>query len=433
MMEKLDLNNTTNPIETSQPNLEVPSYQVNNNLGSQRSMKKKQSILYLIPLILLLISFFSGSLIFKAKTVVTTTETEPTENTETEDSLLKIDASMPKDQICPLNGAMYTLTEKEAWSTRRPLAVMIENTPEARPQSGLANADIVFEAVAEGGITRFMPIFYCDVQSEEVTLAPIRSARTYYINLASGFNRPMYVHVGGANDESTPATHALNQLSEYGWNGENDINQFSVGYPTFIRDYNRIPGKEIATEHTMTTSTEKLWAVASKRGWTNMSPELKVGKKTLAASDWADGYTGWTFADGVAGTTAQTISYEFWTGTTDYAVSWKYDPSTNLYTRYTGGAVHTDLNNGQAITMSNVVVMYTKETGPLNEKKHMMYDVIGKGDATIFHNGVAEKVTWSKKTRESELEFLDKSGTAISLTRGKVWVSVVAIGTDISY
>lgn len=432
MMEKIDFNNNLGT--SSSLNSEVPSYQLNNNLGSQQSMKKNSSTLYLVPLILLFVSFVTGNLIFKNKTTTDTPATETTATTtEEDDSLLKIDSTMPKDQVCPLNGTMYTLAEKEAWSARRPLAVMIENTPDARPQSGLTNADIVFEAVAEGGITRFMPIFYCDVQKEDVTLAPIRSARTYYINLASGFNRPMYVHVGGANDENTPATHALNQLSEYGWTGENDINQFSVGYPTFIRDYNRIPGKEIATEHTMTTSTEKLWAVATKREWTNMSPELKVGKKVIASSDWADGYTGWTFADGVAGTAAQTISYEFWTGLTDYDVSWKYDPTTNLYTRYTGGTVHTDLNNGQAITMSDVVVMFTKETGPLNEKKHMMYDVIGKGDATIFHSGVAEKVTWSKKTRESELEFLDKSGKAVSLTRGKVWVSVVAIGTDINY
>lgn len=431
MIEKIDLNNT-NTVETTQSTAAVSSYQTSNNLGSQRSMKKKPSVLYLIPVVLLVLSFLSGTLIFKSKTPVVIADGELTDS-EDDDSLLQIDASMPKDQVCPLNGAMYTLTEKNAWSTRRPLAVMIENTPDARPQSGLTKADIVFEVVAEGGITRFMPIFYCDVQKEDVTLAPIRSARTYYINLASGFNRPMYVHVGGANDENTPATHSLNQLSEYGWTGENDINQFSVGYPTFIRDYNRIPGKEIATEHTMTTSTEKLWAVAEKRDWTNLSPELKVGKKTIASSDWTDGYTGWSFTEGVSGSTAQTISYDFWTGMTNYSASWKYDPSTNLYTRSTGGAVHTDLNNGQALTMSNVIVMYTKETGPLNDKKHMMYDVIGKGDATIFHNGVVEKVTWSKKTRESELEFLDKSGAAISLTRGKIWVSVVAIGTDITY
>src|SRR5258708_15893408 len=112
--------------------------------------------------------------------------------------LLNIDPKAPRDQSCPLNGKLYTQVEADAWSKRRPLAVMIENHPDARPQSGLSNADMVFEAMAEGGVTRFMAFFYCDAQAEDVTLAPIRSARQYFFELASGFNRPMYVHVAGA-------------------------------------------------------------------------------------------------------------------------------------------------------------------------------------------------------------------------------------------
>ncbi|HCC84678.1 MAG TPA: hypothetical protein DEP87_03280, partial [Candidatus Pacebacteria bacterium] len=106
-------------------------------------------------------------------------------------TLLTINPSEPRDQACPLNGKLYTVTEKTAWEKRRPLFVMIENTPDSRPQSGLSKADVVFEAVAEGGITRFGAIFYCGVQADDIILAPIRSARTYYIDWASGFNRPM--------------------------------------------------------------------------------------------------------------------------------------------------------------------------------------------------------------------------------------------------
>lgn len=438
MMEKIDLNENNEVFASSRLTSETPSAvpapeaNTNTNLGRTVVMKKNKPWLYLIPLVLLIVSFIAGTFIFSGKKQVAEVEPTPAP-VEEDDSLLKVDATMPKDQVCPLNGVMYTQVEKDSWSKRRPLAVMIENTPDARPQSGLNNADIIFEVVAEGGITRFMPIFYCAAQKDDITLAPVRSARTYFINLASGFNRPLYVHVGGANFDDTPETHALNQLSQYGWTAENDINQFSVGYPTFIRDYNRIPGKELATEHTMTTSTEKLWAVGDKRGWTNMSPELKVGKKTIDASDWLDGYTGWNFTDGASSGTAQTISYEFWTGMNDYAVKWQYDPATNLYTRYTGGALHTDLNTGEPITVADVIVMFTEETGPLNEVKHMMYDVIGKGDAVIFHNGTMEEITWSKKTRESELEFFTKNGDAVNMTRGQVWVSVVAEDTQVTY
>jgi len=338
---------------------------------------------------------------------------------------------LPKTEVCPLNGVMYTELEKDAWSARRPLAVMIENSVDARPQSGLSRADVVFEAVAEGGITRFMALFYCDAQSEEVILAPIRSARTYFINLASGFNRPMYVHVGGANLEG-PA-NALGQLTDYGWTGENDINQFSVGYPTFIRDYNRIPGKDIATEHTMTTSTEKLWEVAAKRGWTNISPALKVGKKTVDGTDWAEGFTGWKFSDEEAGSGAQTVAYDFWSGMTQFDVSWKYDATTGKYLRSNGGEAQTDLNNDEPIAYDNVIVMFVDEEGPIDELKHMMYDVISKGEGIHFFGGEATPIKWSKKSREAELEFTTASGKDYAIPRGKIWISLVPTGNKVNY
>ena len=63
---------------------------------------------------------------------------------------------------CPLNGLRYPPAYRTAWEERRPLGIMIENHPDARPQYGLASADVVYEAVAEGGITRFLAVFYCD-------------------------------------------------------------------------------------------------------------------------------------------------------------------------------------------------------------------------------------------------------------------------------
>lgn len=346
--------------------------------------------------------------------------------------LLNIDPNEPRDQVCPLNGKLFTNTERQAWEKRRPLAVMIENTPDARPQSGLSDADIVFEAVAEGGVTRFMGMFYCAVQIADTTLAPIRSARTYYVDWASGFNRPLYTHVGGANVPGP--TDALGQIGQYGWNGENDLNQFSIGYPTFVRDYNRVPGKEIATEHTMVTSTEKLWAVAEDRGWTNMSPDLTINRRTVPGTDWKDGYTGWNFEDGQAGAgSVSTISYDFWSGYDTYAVEWKYDSASNTFLRSQGGETHTDLNNDQQIAAHNVIVMFTTEKGPLNEKKHMLYTTIGTGDILLFKNGQAIEGTWSKKSREAELQFLDSRGQPLTLNRGLVWISVVSTSNEVSY
>jgi hypothetical protein len=393
--------------------------------------KRENKWLYLLPLLFLGASFGVGKAMFRPEAVIVEPESTATADPETDDSLIQIDASMPRTEICPLNGGKYTVPERESWSTRRPLAVMIENSQEARPQSGLSKADIVFEAVAEGGITRFMAMYYCDAQKEDVLLAPIRSARVYYILLASGFNRPMYVHVGGANAESTPETNALAQLGSFGWNSQNDINQFSVGFPTFSRSYNRLPGKEVATEHTMVTTTEKLWAVATKRGWTNMSPETVVNKKTVPGTDWQAGYDGWTFVDGTSKASQQTVSYDFW-NLAGFGVTWNYDATTNTYIRSNGGQVQTDLNNGAQLAFSNVVVLFVRERGPLNEEKHLLYDLISKGDGFLYADGVAKELKWSKASREAELIFTDTAGKNLELTRGKVWVSIVPDGNKVS-
>jgi hypothetical protein len=347
-------------------------------------------------------------------------------------SLLEIQPGAPKDQVCPTSGKRYTKAERDSWESRRPLAVMIENAPDARPQSGLSAADIIFEAVAEGGVTRFMGIFYCGVQAFDTTLAPIRSARTYFVDYASGFNFPLYTHVGGANLPGP--TNALGQIAEYGWVGENNLNQFSIGFPTFVRDYNRVPGKTIATEHTMVTSTEKLWAVAESRGWTNTPPTRLQNSKTVPQGNWWDNYKSWTFKDAPTESGSVTsISYDFWSGYSQYSVSWEYDPELGEYLRTMGGVEHVDMNTGKQISAANVVVLKTTERGPLNELKHMMYDTIGTGEALIFNYGNVIKGTWSKPSRTAELEFLDEKGKPVQMARGLTWISVVGKTNAVSY
>ena len=347
-------------------------------------------------------------------------------------ALLEIDPSEPKDQVCPLNGQYYTTTERKSWETRRPLAVMIENHPEARPQSGLSDADVVFEAIAEGGVTRFMGIFYCEAQRYEVALAPVRSARSYFIDWASGFNFPLYAHVGGANIPG-PAD-ALGQISDYGWGQENDLNQFSIGYPTFFRNSNRL-GKDVATEHTMESSTEELWTYAAEeRNWTNSAPARRIGRISYEESDWKDGFTPWTFQkEAPADGDVTAISYEFWDGFAQYGVAWKYNPEMKMYQRTMAGEPHVDFNTDKQIQAANVIVLFTTEKGPIDELKHMLYTTTGTGKAMIFKNGEAISGRWSKKTRQDELTFTDNKGADLELARGLTWISVVDTTSDITY
>ncbi len=409
------------------------------------TMSKKNLIALLILYILSTAITYGAASAFMKPSSGTNTSDQSGQNAQTGANesalgkLLTISPSEAKDQACPLNGQLYTNTEKNAWSKRRPLAVMIENSPDARPQSGLTKSDVVFEAMAEGGVTRFMAFFYCGVQADDTTLAPVRSAREYFWMLASGFNKPLYVHVGGAN---TPGpADVLSHIADAGWNGQNDMNQFSIGYPTFVRDYNRIEGKDIATEHTMVTTTEKLWKVAEKRGWTNLAPvpspratSKKVTPSPVVAPDWLTGFKQWTFQDGSPSKgSVNTISFAFWDGFDQYAVKWQYDASTNSYKRILAGEPHIDLNNNQQIAVKNAVIFFAEEKGPIDDKKHMLYTVTGTGDALVFQNGTVVKAKWAKKDREAALSFTDEKGQPLQFVRGPIWFSVVSPKTKITY
>jgi hypothetical protein len=348
---------------------------------------------------------------------------------------LTIDPTAPKTEECVLNGKMYTTVEKESWDTRRPLAVMIENHTEARPQSGISAADIVYEAVVEGGITRFMPIFYCEAQAKDTILAPVRSARQFFLDMASEYNYPLYVHVGGANGEDTdPRVRALEHIGDYGWGLRNDLNQFSIGYPTFVRNYSRIPGRDdLATEHTMETSTERLWALGVKRGYTNMSPDVTVRGKVTPGTDWRDKFAPWKFQDdapqGERGTTSK-ISHEFWSGYEDFAVSWDYDSASNSYKRSMGGSEHRDLNNNAQVAAKNVLVLQMKEFPSVDIHKHNYLVTTGKGTGWLFQNGEAIEVNWSKASREGRTKITNSKGQEVEFVRGMIWISVVDQTTE---
>jgi hypothetical protein len=338
---------------------------------------------------------------------------------------LLIDPSEPKTEACPLNGKLFTKTEKKVWESRRPLAVMIENHTEARPQSGLGSSDIVYEAVAEGGITRFMALFLCESISEDTLLGPVRSARTYYLDWASEYGEtPLYVHVGGANLDG-PAD-ALGQIQKYGWGGRNgnDLNQFSIGYPTFWRDYERL-GRTVATEHTMYSSTEKLWEIGKQRGWTN---------EDAKGIDWQEHFIPWNFKDGeTIGEDAQQISFGFWEDYEQYYVKWEYDSAVGLYKRFNGGEGHIDLNTNEQLTSKVIIIQFTQEKGPIDELKHLLYKTIGSGKALVFQGGKVIEANWEKDDREARTTFSDLTGKEIIMLPGRIWIEILPIGNTVNY
>ena len=351
----------------------------------------------------------------------------PATTTNGSQSHFVIDPSVPRTEVCPINGKLYTKQEKKVWETHPPLAVMIENHEESRPQSGLSSADVVYETVAEGGITRFMGIFYCGIAAAPVNLAPVRSARTYFLPWVLEYNA-LYNHVGGAGRCEDPTVDerakALCQIEQY---KIRDMDQFGISFPTCYRNYDRLD-RPVATEHTMVCVTDKLLKIAAQRGWTN------VDAKGVA---WDKDFQPWKFKDDAKESergAATSISFVSWKGyESSYGVKWEYDKLANVYKRFNGGVAHVDLETKQQLAAKVVVVMFAKETGPVDEHAHLLYNNIGSGDGILFQDGKTAKITWKKETKSSRTKFFDSSNKEVSLVKGQIWVEMLPIGTPVTY
>lgn len=355
-----------------------------------------------------------------------------------EDGLKKarsgIGEGQPKDSECPINGAYYTKAEKEIWDSRRPITAVIENHADSRPSSGLSYADVVYEAVAEGGITRFLGVFYCGVSKEEVKIAPVRSARIYFVNYAQEYgNKPVFMHVGGANDYSGSGdtvrdARALEYLGSIGWRVArgNDLDTtYDSGYPVFWRNYERLD-HPVATEHTMMAALDSAFSEAEKRGF---------GAKDEDGNVWSEGFTPWKFTSDtpLSSPTNTEISFSFWEGKPEYDVSWKYDTTGNFYLRENSGVKYIDLETNTQIVAKNVVILFAKEKGPVDRNAHMLYTTIGKGDALVFQNGGRVEAAWEKTKAGGRTRFYDKKGKEIPLVRGATWIEVVPVGNEVKY
>lgn len=400
----------------------------------------KTSLYSLVFVIGTFASYLFFAYLFPVKSRSETASISPTPASSPQTGYLVFEG--PKTEICPINGEKFSIEAKNIWSTRRPLLVMIENHLDSRPQSGLMNADIVYEAIAEGGITRFMGVFYCNAtqaSNQKYDVGPVRSARSYFLDLASEYaDYPLYVHVGGANcSAATPGgpcttnikAQAIEQIAKYGWNNKgtwSDLSQFSLSYKACRREPDRT-GETKDTEHTMYCSTTELWNIAASRGLTNLTE--------INNSSWDKKFKSWSFSaeDKSAGNTVSVINFDFW-GDKAYAVSWKYDAISNRYLRSDGGEKSIDFNIQQPISTKNLIIQFAKESRSIDEHAHNLYALIGSGNGLYFSNGQKTEITWSKADRQARTIFKDKlTGKEINFVPGQIWIEILPIGNKISY
>jgi hypothetical protein len=289
----------------------------------------------------------------------------------------------PIKHFSPLTGA---LVNNDATTKRPVTAVMIENSPSARPQSGLKDAGVVYEAVAEGGITRFVALYQ---ETSPPLIGPVRSVRPYYVEWASAFD-PAMAHIGGSS-------RALEMIRSGSYGA--DIDQF-FNSSSYWRASDR------PAPHNVYTSGEKLAALMAAKGKTTstfsaMPRKDDAKEKTLNAS-----------------------YIHLPISSPTYNVEYDYEPASNSYIRKVGGALHADREAGQ-ITPKSVVAIQVAMTRQLEDGYREQIATTGTGRAFVFQDGKVIEGSWTRAESNTQISFVDQSGKEISLNRGQTWITAL--------
>jgi hypothetical protein len=277
-------------------------------------------------------------------------------------------------------------------------AIMVENSLDARPQSGLGQAGVVFEALAEGGITRFVALYQSDSSSTNV--GPIRSARPYFISWLLGFDAD-YAHVGGSPE-------ALSDISQW---GVKDLDEFYNG-----SYYQRISSRP--APHNVYTTLSRLYSLEQSKGYTSSK------------------FTSWPrkTASPLKKPTATSITLNL--SSSDYNVNYAYNAKTNSYERSEGGSPQMDADTNTQISVPVVIAMVIQESnGPLDGigAYYSEYQTVGNGTAFIFQDGGVTEGQWTKSANTSQILFNTSAGKPLPLDPGEVWISAVTSDSSVIY
>lgn len=283
----------------------------------------------------------------------------------------------------------------EEYANLRPIAVMINNNKASLPQSGVGNADIIFECEAEGGETRMLALF--KPYSELGTIGTVRSARDYFIDFAQIFDA-VYVHGGGS-------PQAYSDLKSRKIQNLDGVNMYLPD--CFWRDAER--RKTSALEHTLVTSGVKIAAEIERLGYRR---ELK--------SDYEPSLVFAEEAYVPAGESAIYMKIP-----RAFPSEFNYDADTGLYTHTQHARVQSDAETGEELTFTNVVVLFCAQRLLGDDKNHISVNFVGEGKGYFLSRGKYVPIRWQRDDRDGGMRLLDDMGVDVELNPGRSFVSIV--------
>jgi hypothetical protein len=315
----------------------------------------------------------------------------------------------PKPIVSPLTGMVVTPEQRDLPVT----GVMIENSPDARPQSGLKDAGVVYEAIAEAGITRFLALYQ---EAQPDNIGPVRSSRPYYLDWAMAFDAG-YAHVGGSPD-------ALQRIKDI---NVKDLDQF----------YNPAAYHRITTRyapHNMYSGVNQLTDLAKSKGWdkSTFTPFVRKAEQPYKAPAPAAAPAGSKGKQPAGDSRKPANSINFGISGAYYNAHYDYDPTVNNYKRVMGGAAHIDANSNTQIT-PRVVIALAMPYSLMSDGYHSSYNTIGSGKMFVFQDGTVTTGTWSKGQPKEQFVFKDDAGKTLALDPGQTWISVVGDPAAVTY
>ena len=336
--------------------------------------ERMKKVLNFIIVFIFLITFFSGC----AK------EEIPVSSNDIIDEIEEIKIDPDREEIDAFFNR-YVNTSK------RPVAVMIDNDDDnARPQSGMDDAYLIYELIVEGGATRFMALFR-NVETEKI--GPVRSSRHYFLDYAME-NDAIYTHFGWSPKAITDISY-FNIDKINGVLGED-------GY-IFWREQ-----KFKGDWHSAYTSIKNINEISEKK---NYSVETSHSNSIKFSSD---------YFDLESENTATNINLKY---SGNYSTGYKYNQDKKVYEKYIGNNPH-KMQNGKILEFKNIIIELKYDTALGDGTARRNINTVGKGKGYYFTNGLYEEITWQKDKRSSNTIYRKTDGTELIINPGKTIINV---------